>query len=478
MKIITMVGTSIFDNLIEKEVDITTTYKDLKDKNQPYEKGWESSKNKIFGRNGKGGLWKKITTNTHFKSSNISAEIQSILKIGEQEANVTVHLLATDTVLSVLAAELIKKWLEDYKTKYLNIKNIIFERPDKFITQKDSFHIIKNLRIDTQINYEKGFFNLIDVVNKIYKREKKLAKQNQNEQKESIDFMCINITAGYKAIIPILTLFAQLYKIRIKYIYNDKGLDKKLPLIEIGKLPFNLDWAVGELYAEIITDKEVRELLPEKNPLLKTLRNYQIINKGKNLTILGIILKKYINDRMVEGKTTFGYVAEYKVLEAYLRKSYEDYVKIPIRGKEYWWSKLDETKFFMKPQYNRDDSKEIRIEIDILLENNQNNQIWIEVKPASKTGLNKALKQLQQRLEFIEKTSINNVKEFFLVLYKFDFQKIRVNQQIKAIQKLFSPYNIEFRIFCFDVPVNIETEKISNKVFFENPITLNPINLN
>jgi hypothetical protein len=44
-----------------------------------------------------------------------SAEIKSILKIREQVGEIRVHLLASDSVASVLAAQLIKQWFERYQ---------------------------------------------------------------------------------------------------------------------------------------------------------------------------------------------------------------------------------------------------------------------------------------------------------------------------------------------------------------------------
>jgi hypothetical protein len=44
-----------------------------------------------------------------------SAEIKSILKIREQMGEIRVHLLASDSVASVLAAQLIKQWFEQHQ---------------------------------------------------------------------------------------------------------------------------------------------------------------------------------------------------------------------------------------------------------------------------------------------------------------------------------------------------------------------------
>ena len=90
-----------------------------------------------------------------------SAEIASILKIVEAEPseNFKVHLVATDTLQSVLAAELIVLWFEEYKQP--NIIEVRFQRqPSCFGKQEDSDFVVKNLKVESHKAYEKGFFNL------------------------------------------------------------------------------------------------------------------------------------------------------------------------------------------------------------------------------------------------------------------------------------------------------------------------------
>jgi hypothetical protein len=86
--------------------------------------------------------------------------------------------------------------------------------------------VVKGLQIKNATQFEtEGFNNLLTIIQK-YK-----TKNNT----------ILNISGGYKAVIPYLTLFAQLEEIPLKYMYEDSG-----ELITVGNLPFSLDWAVVE----------------------------------------------------------------------------------------------------------------------------------------------------------------------------------------------------------------------------------------
>jgi CRISPR/Cas system-associated protein Csm6 len=389
-------------------------------------------------------------------NANASAEISSILKITEQENEpCEIHLIATDTLQSVLAAELIVAWFEKYPSP--KVSKVLFQRQGtEFKAQKDSEFVVKDLRVESHIAYESGFLHLFELLND-------LSKAISKETREVI----FNITGGYKALIPVMTLYAQVNRIPLKYLYESNN-GKADPIISINSLPFNFDWGLLELLADYIQDKELRAMLSDDSKILDSLRKYKIIkSETRELTTIGNLIEKFIDHRLPEGKTSFGYFAEYKVLEALI----EQFKELPKRSVEYWWDKHNQNQYTTMPQYGKDGDKEIRIEIDLVSEKN-NKQIWYEVKPYSKTGLNKAYNQAKMKLEFQRLALQAPLEMFRLVLYKFDFETIKNGQQFNNIEREFKNAGVEFEAWYFDVPANLELEKTEIKSFFEQNIEL------
>jgi len=221
-KIITMVGTSIFTNRIEHNV-IRTKYKELE--KEPYE-CWEEQLD--------AGNIKELKTATKQalkNNRNYSAEIKSILSIAKElkENVVEVYLLATDTVLSRLACELIEEWFIENNKGEPTIDVKFNEKQD----------VIEELQIENSQTFQKGLVNLITRFYAICG--------------DYFDGVIINITGGYKAIIPYLTILGQVNKVPVKYIFEDTDT-----LIEIPFLPLIIDNDLFEKYEKefYLIDKE------------------------------------------------------------------------------------------------------------------------------------------------------------------------------------------------------------------------------
>lgn len=241
-KIISTVGTSIFENFFQlpehsghKALD---SYTALKKSNHAYEQ-WENQEKR-----------RKALENIDWYKNKTSAEIASIIAIQKELGEeVKVHLLATDTMLSVLAAELIKAWFEyeTNKKQYSGIKEVAFERPVSGFENKDTEnHVVKDLRIDSKEDYEKGATNILEILNRI-------------TDKNTI----LNITGGYKAIVPLLTIWAQIKKIQLKYLFNESELAQgALHPLTIGQLPLNLDWNVVEALKPVLKNYILDKLSP------------------------------------------------------------------------------------------------------------------------------------------------------------------------------------------------------------------------
>ena len=210
-KIITMVGTSIFENYFEenKNNDIKNYYKDLEEKKAEY---FNSEKDRIERIRKEIKLW-------IFKKQNkkdLSAEIKSLSKIHKELKNdFEIYFLYSDTILSKLACELIEETLSG--TGFENSK--VYKRS------------IDHLQILDGEVFKKGLVNLINEIYRI--------------ANEYWDNVVINITGGYKATIPYLTILAQVNRCSIYYIFENTDV-----LIEIPYIPLDIKWSIFEKYEE------------------------------------------------------------------------------------------------------------------------------------------------------------------------------------------------------------------------------------
>ncbi|WP_250629784.1 hypothetical protein [Rhodoflexus caldus] len=384
-KIITTVGTSIFSNFFKdgKNATFKNDYDTLDKANHSFDK-WNDNQviECIEGTKGlsqKNGLRKNVFNNIK-SDDNASAEIKSILKITEEaQVDTEVYLMATDTVLSVLACELIKEWFENYKSVTQKI-TVHFAHNDT--------HIIKDLRVDSKGNYEKGFMNLIEQLDKL-----KLSKND-----------ILNITGGYKAIIPILTLYGQLKEIPLKYIYNETELDKTNELVTVGNLPINFDLGYIENYVNFII-----------NPNLLSVNHQAIVNqmfklgllKSENipaeLSVIGELIKNKLNsDDLPFEKTTMGYFVEYKLYEYFVANKPHGYTNV-ILG-----FKLSD-----EPDRDLEDA-------DLWFSNEGNNNvIAVEIKPSSISA--KAMRsKIRKNIGLINQLNPQvSLQEFWIILYEF-----------------------------------------------------------
>jgi len=214
-KVITTVGTSLFDNFRAHSNAIDIHYDVIKDKPT-------SEWNNIGGRIQKVGT---ALTSWAKGDANASAEIKSIVKIQEMlKDNLEVYLLATDTVVSRFAAEIIKDWFKNYGQKI----EVMFDEA------KD---VISALQVG---NYERlvreGLPNLINRINWI--------AGVGTDSPGYFDNMIFNITGGYKAVIPYMTIMAQVNGCKIVYIFEDTD-----SLISIPPLPVKIDFEIFETYS-------------------------------------------------------------------------------------------------------------------------------------------------------------------------------------------------------------------------------------
>ena len=201
----------------------------------------------------------------------------------------------------------------------------------------------------------------------------------------------INISGGYKAIIPYMTIFAQLYGIQSVYIYEDSS-----SLITIPSLPIQIDWAFAEEYYPYLSDPKLNKDKDKLNYLQqKGLLIYDNDKNGKgshSWTSLGSFFKNVIEKELHVSKSVMGFFFEYKLYEYYVENIYQDKYNI-VKHSEL---------------IHKDKNPYKDVEIDLILSTKYDTDyIAIEVKPI--TNINKA--DMFKKLKKIEK-HINTMKEY------------------------------------------------------------------
>lgn len=222
-KIIMMTGTSLFENYMEDRKDDTNFRNYVEDLRDRDGKEYDTEKSRTDYLNNKIIEWLKNKTD----KTNASAEIKSLVKLKEElKDDFEIYLLCSDTVLSRLAGEILKEKLSD-------------------IQSLSPYHIFRYTIADIQVKsmeqFKKGMCNLI---NKIYH----IAGSYWAN-------IVINITGGYKATVPYLTILAQVNKCPIYYIFE--GVDA---LIKIPYIPLDINWKVFEENENFFMELERKEI--------------------------------------------------------------------------------------------------------------------------------------------------------------------------------------------------------------------------
>lgn len=251
-KIITTVGTSIFSEL---KSSAFKAFEEIRNKSNSQ---WDNF-------NGKFGpiedLKKEFSVNIFSeRNEQLSAEITSILKIKETSKEISeVYLIASDTITSRLASELITSWFKKWE-KEIKIH---------FNHEKD---LIRGLQVNDKKQFQKeGVPNLLERLH---------SNDISNEGNYWQD--CIfNITGGYKAFTPIITIVAQINRIPAYYIFQEQEdlKESKPVLLKIPQLPVFIDQQIfHKYYSEFILaanidskDKFSKDFLNECEDLLEFL---------------------------------------------------------------------------------------------------------------------------------------------------------------------------------------------------------------
>ena len=236
MKIITTVGTSLVTNLLYKDSNVKDLFQILKQQDYNQRKEFQNEYGRLLS------LLKKQNFD-----EKTSAEIKSIINIQKSDNFnfLEIELIATDTLLSPLCSEALKFILES------NIDDIDVKFSER--------NIIKDLQVSNFKRYKKGLINLINRLNDF--------TYDGTYTKD----LLLNITGGFKGVIPYMTLYGQINNIPLFYIFEFTN-----SLIEIPQLPITLDKTIFDKYWQEFY--KVSKDMVEKDKLSK-----QFIQDTKNL---------------------------------------------------------------------------------------------------------------------------------------------------------------------------------------------------
>lgn len=485
MRVITTVGTSIFANYNNK-VEVIRNYPDLKKdyagittqvdnlENKPasdftnslYEGDIEYIREVIHY------LWLEIA---HEKSC---AELQTLFEIAKEETNkeenttakLEVFLLATDTILSVLACELIKEWLNEqseiHDLKVSCLFNNDINAPDTMI--------VKGLQVEDAGKFrELGVDNLLGITNRLTGKDKNLI---------------FNISGGYKALIPYITLYAQLKEIPLKYLYEDSNT-----LISVPNLPFSLDPMKVHRYYLLLQDgKDFLASNRQKNNkgaqiLVDECIEWGLLKKTNKIepTTLGKLFIDRTNNFFDIGKSNLGFFVEHKLFEYF-----HFYDELGKKSKVLHSVEIEamEPEATHKPKGNEIDilleTKDAYLFNEIIREGKRANEkpqsgayIPIEVKPLGRIDV----KQYESFLLRIANLWLNHFpKEVRIILYSFfpvDYAIHKfINSNISRMKKCAEMVatilgEVPFRVQLVNIDIAFSEKNEISDDFMQHPLT-------
>jgi CRISPR-associated protein (Cas_APE2256) len=467
-KIITTVGTSLFTNYMRKEVRESADFREDNGGYAPIDKEFESLEKVGYPiPNGSDTDFRNLTTiiSRDWLNKNrpdASAEISSLHKIAGDE-KVEVYLLATETALSVAACRLIRDYLKSEHNK----------AQDKFdkVYFVEGEHIIEGLQVKDAARFKSvGLQKLIERIKKI------------NESGDAV----LNISGGYKALIPVMTVMGQLYDMDVKYLYEDSE-----KLIEVGSLPIDYDWHKVEEYYDFlnfegigvhqdinkfpqIRDQMVSEKVIEK---IGTTDKYQ-------KTILGTMLSEFATEKLPTALEVMGFYVELKILEYYSKKKYiskdsKEFLFPSLREKEeinHLMAHIENPKTPINPASGK---HVVNREIDLFVFSNPKDQrttfqhmegefVTFECKPLRKFK-DAVIQSYGQLLNFKK-----NPKEHCILVYNEKDFKSTEEQNLNFIRQQLSnsiSYNDEM---VNDVKLAFKEKGIALRLFF-CPIVRNQV---
>jgi hypothetical protein len=455
IKVITPVGTSLFDNLKDGVAKkIKTELKRIKNKSywrDFKERGRSQAEVKkiclyLIGQKCEDEIKKSRSKKSYIlenlENSSISAEISVINKLvnlyfssskeeveddrsnSPQKSNpsqgnvkLEVHLFPSDSLEGYICAKAIEFYIrnrEDWEGK----------------VKVENHEPVENLRIDSKKEFEEGIENFINEILEVA----------QTEGKFSFNDTIFNITGGYKAIIAYLATLGQITQSKMYYLF-----EKKDEILELPLLPIGFDDQVVRLYLPLLRRFVIHQLLDgseEDKKLLSDLKRFHFIKEEEGtikITAFGELLK-YLENHFTG---SFGYLMELILKE-----------------------KLEKSKDEKECDVEINVTKGINGDIDLLKKCNDLIEVW-EIKSLSQitkffAGEGENPKpQYPKYLRFLKENGKEKRKKLVLFIYLLKTSKTtdlidRALQNerfnFKEIQQEMEDAGIEFEIKYMEIP--------------------------
>lgn len=375
LKIVTTVGTSLFENKYKEDAGFRNLVARIENRSASEYNNFQDEIDKI-----------RLTLIAFISSDprTASAELTSTQLIRQKyRKSSSIVLIASDTLISTVAAEVINEYFNNLKDDFGTLVS-------QFV--RNNTHVIKDLQVSDKSRFENS--GLINLINNLHKFLISDLESLDNKQEVT---PIMNITGGFKGVIPYLTIFAQMRRIKIVY-----SFEKSDELIEIPVLPIEFDSSFTEKFFPVL-EKTISGSETEKSELIRL----GFLEKNGNKTKLGSLLIDYENRRLSSSRNIIGLVVEYKLMEYYSTTNYSDY-KVVTRSDEFLGA------------------NKLGGEIDIVLKKDKYNInltkfVCIEVKSLAQllSPLSKTTHQLKAKIELmIVKKAIPD--EFHFVIYGFN----------------------------------------------------------
>ncbi|MBV6444747.1 MAG: hypothetical protein LC102_06495 [Ignavibacteriales bacterium] len=330
-----------------------------------------------------------------------SAEVKSCnLILIKYPDEATICLIATDTVTSAFAAEVLRQ--------YFNEKENNTDRIKCFFSPDDSNHVIPGLQVaDTETFTSEGLRNLL--------------KALYHHLVEGIDprsggTRLVNITGGFKGVIPYLTMFSLIKGFPITYVFENTN-----QLIEIPPLPFGFEGAYVEKYAYMLFNR--RKLDYESK---QELRSLGLMDEKNELTALGSLLFEYEVEYRPTSVNVIGLVIEYKLMEYYTQNPFPDYTY------------LERGNLFLAGEKIKAPPK--GAEIDLVLKESEeeiNNTNYIAVECKSARIFLSKFEKIKEQFKKKLKLMLSNATvpdEFHFFFYTFPPKKGDISREIEIFK--------------------------------------------
>ena|GEM_PF-2244125 len=383
-----------------------------------------------------------------------SAEFNSLLKIWDEYKNlgynkIETYLIGTDTVAAKIAGEFIRERINNS------------ERKDK-IEVKDLI-VVPGLDVSSKGSFENGVDKLIYAIDQLIGDV--IQCKDRNKRKKISESICFNVSGGYKGVIPIMTILAQLYECEITYIFQEY---KKL--IVISPMPINFDPILTEsLYFDLLLRIDDKTNKPR---YIDQLSKHGFYSKDKTeITALGRLFMKMVESNHPSASNVFGYYVEYRILK-YLCEKKEEFehskiIKVP--GKDP--IELDFV-FEKKDSAGRDIREVWEVKPITALFSDQNNPS--KDSSIKKVYISKIIEQISKQIKYPD-TNIGRYKVVFYSAFVAEKIKEKAKEKIAIfcdeLRKKHTAVNFSVEILDLDKVIKDKGKDNPYKAVFSGEVT-------